>query len=124
VVGQDYTSAFNALSAAGFTPVLRYAQQSSNNGTIVAQDPAANASAPKGGTVTVTLSVSGEVPDTVGMTPAAATQKLAAYGYSVGKIEYTSAVGAGGKVVGTDPEAGSDVAPPGAVTLIVNGPGH
>jgi eukaryotic-like serine/threonine-protein kinase len=124
LVGQDYASAASALTAAGFTPQVRYAQQTTNNGTIVLQDPAANTQAPAGSTVTVTVSVSGEVPDTVGMTPDAAMRRLGAYGYSVGKTEYTTAVGAGGKVVGTDPEAGTGLAPGSSVTLIVNGPGH
>jgi eukaryotic-like serine/threonine-protein kinase len=124
IVGDDYATAAAALSTAGFVPSLRYAQQSTNNGTVVLQDPAANASVPQGSTVNVTVSVSGEVPDTVGMLPDAATRKLAAFGYSVQKIEYTTTVGAGGKVVGTVPEAGTDLAPPSSVTLIVNGSGH
>ena len=125
VVGQDYASALGALGSAGFTVgSVTYARQSTNNGTIVAQDPAANAGAAAGTTVSLTLSVSGEVPDTVGMTADAATRRLAAYGYTVGKIEYTTTVGAGGKVVGTVPEAGTDLQPPSPVTLIVNGSPH
>jgi beta-lactam-binding protein with PASTA domain len=124
LIGQDYNSAASSLTAAGFSARLVYAQQSTNNGTVVLQDPAANASAPQGSTVTVTVSVSGEVPDTVGMTADTAMRRLAAYGYTVGKIEYTTAVGAGGKVVGTVPEAGTDLAPGSAVTLTVNGSGH
>jgi eukaryotic-like serine/threonine-protein kinase len=124
IVGDDYATAAAALSGAGFVPSLRYAQQTTNNGTVVLQDPAGNASVPQGSTVNVTLSVSGEVPDTVGMLPDAATRKLAAFGYGIAKIEYTTSVGAGGKVVGTVPEAGTDLAPSSSVTLIVNGPGH
>jgi eukaryotic-like serine/threonine-protein kinase len=124
VVGQDYATAAGALTAAGFNPSVRYAQQSTNNGSVVLQDPAANTAAAPGASVTLTVSVSGEVPDTVGMTADAATRRLAAYGYSVAKIEYTTAVGAGGKVVGTVPEAGTDLAPGSSVTLTVNGPGH
>jgi len=123
-VGQDYASAAAALTAAGFVPRVVYAQQSTNNGSVVLQDPAANTPAAPGSTVTVTVSVSGEVPDTVGMTADAATRRLAAYGYSVSKIEYTTAVGAGGKVVGTVPEAGTDLAPGSSVTLTVNGTGR
>jgi eukaryotic-like serine/threonine-protein kinase len=124
LLGQDYASAAAALTAAGFVARVAYAQQSTNNGSIVSQDPAANTAAAPGTTVTLTVSVSGEVPDTVGMTADTATRKLAAYGYSVSKIEYTTAVGAGGKVVGTVPEAGTDLAPGSSVTLTVNGPAH
>ncbi|HEY5427359.1 MAG TPA: PASTA domain-containing protein, partial [Candidatus Tumulicola sp.] len=124
VAGEDYASAAAALTSAGFVPHVVYAQQSTNNGTVVLQDPSANTAAAPGATVTVTVSVSGEVPDTVGMSADAATRKLAAYGYNVSKIEYTTAVGAGGKVVGTVPEAGTDLAPGSSVTLTVNGTGH
>jgi len=76
----------------------------------------------QGATVIVMLSVSGEVPDTVGMTPDDASRTLRGYGYSVGRWEYTTAVGAGGKVIGTEPAAGTALAPGSSVTVIVNGP--
>ncbi len=123
VVGTDYASAMSALTGAGFTVAVGFAQQSTNNGTIVAQNPPPNAQAPQGSQISVTLSVSGEVPDTEGMLPDAATRRLESYGYRVGKTDYV-AVGAGGKVVGTVPEAGTDLAPGSAVNLEVNGPPH
>ena len=61
--------------------------------------------------MTITLSVSGEVPDTVGMTPVDALKTLEAYGYAVSRWEYTTTVGAGGKVVGTVPGAGTALPP-------------
>jgi eukaryotic-like serine/threonine-protein kinase len=121
VTGSALASARSSLVAAGLTVRVEYATQSSNNGRIVAQSPDGNVAVAPGSSVTITLSVSGEVPDTGGMMPDGATATLEAYGYSVSKIEYTNAVGTGGKVVGTDPEVGTDLSPGSGVTLIVNG---
>jgi len=91
-----------------------------DDGKIVEQTPPAGV-IPQGSTVMLMLSVSGEVPDTVGTTPDDAAKLLQAYGYSVARREYTTAVGADGKVVGTEPGAGTRLAPGSAVTLTVNG---
>ncbi len=122
VTGESYARAMQALIATGFTVTLRYAVQSTNNGTIVAQQPATGSAAP-GAPVAITLSVSGEVPDTGGMSVAGAERELAAYGYAVAKTEYTTKVGADGKVVGTDPLVGTNLSPGSTVNLIVNGTG-
>ncbi len=50
VTGLDLTSARETLLQAGFQYDVRYAQQSTNNGTIVAQDPQAG-QGPQGATV-------------------------------------------------------------------------
>jgi beta-lactam-binding protein with PASTA domain len=76
---------------------------------------------PQGSTVIVMLSVSGEVPDTVGMSPVDAIKTLRAYGYSIARWEYTTTVGAGGKVVGTEPGAGTALTPGSSLTITVNG---
>lgn len=120
LIGEDYATARATLAQAGFDIAVRYAQQSVNNGTIVAQSPPAGPQA-QGITVTITLSVSGEVPDTSGMTTTDAIAVLRSYGYSVSHWEYTTSVGAGGKVVGTVPGAGSALAPGSSVTVTVNG---
>jgi eukaryotic-like serine/threonine-protein kinase len=120
VVGQDYDSARQMLTQAGLPFAVRYAQQSSNNGTIVAQDPSPGDVA-AGTTVTITLSVSGEVPDTVGMAPLDAMRTLRAYGYSVLRWEYTTSAGADGKVIGTQPSAGTSLPPGSSVSVTVNG---
>ncbi|MBV8196533.1 MAG: Stk1 family PASTA domain-containing Ser/Thr kinase [Candidatus Eremiobacteraeota bacterium] len=120
LVGQDYATARAMLAQAGFNIAVRYAQQSVNNGNIVAQAPSAGPQ-PQGTTVTITLSVNGEVPDTGGMTPTAAIAVLSSYGYSVSRWDYTTSVGAGGRVVGTEPGAGSALTPGSSVTVTVNG---
>ncbi len=120
VIGEDYDTARQTLTQSGFTFSIRYAQQTSNNGTIVAQDPPAGQVA-QGATVTITLSVSGEVPDTVGMAPVDAIKTLKAYGYTISSWQYTSAAGADGKVIGTQPSAGTPLPPGSAVSVTVNG---
>ncbi len=120
VVGEDYGSAQAALTQAGFQVAVRYVQQSANNGKVVEQNPPAGAVA-QGSTVIVMLSVSGEVPDTDGLAPDDATALLQSYGYTVARREYTTAVGAGGKVVGTQPAAGAALTPGSSVTMTVNG---
>ncbi|HMF27833.1 MAG TPA: PASTA domain-containing protein, partial [Candidatus Cybelea sp.] len=120
VVGQDYDSARQMLTRAGFQIAVRFVQQSANNGTIIEQTPPAG-QVPQGETVIVMLSVSGEVPDTVGMTPVDAIKTLRAYGYSVAQWQYTTTVGAGGKVIGTQPTAGTALPPGSSVAVTVNG---
>jgi eukaryotic-like serine/threonine-protein kinase len=120
VVNLDYDAATQALSQAGFQYTTNYVAQSTQNGKIVAQDPNAGP-VTQGSSVTLTLSVSGEVPDVGGMTTDAALKTLEAYGYSVSKWQYTTAVGAGGKVVGTDPVAGTALSPGSSVIVTVNG---
>jgi serine/threonine-protein kinase len=118
--GSSYAGALDALKSAGLAYSLRYAVQSTNNGTIVAQDPPPGP-ATAGATVTITLSVSGQVPDTDGLPPDRAQAVLAADGYSIARLQYTTALGEGGKVVGTEPQAGTDLAPGSSVTVVVNG---
>ncbi|HVA34202.1 MAG TPA: PASTA domain-containing protein, partial [Candidatus Baltobacteraceae bacterium] len=76
---------------------------------------------PQGSSVTVTVAVPGEVPDTEGQTVAVALATLAAAGYAVGNYQYTTTAGAGGHVVATDPQVGTNLPPGSSVTLIVNG---
>jgi serine/threonine-protein kinase len=120
LTGMAYDAAIAALTQAGFQYAVHYVQQSTNNGTIVAQDPQQGQTS-QGSTVTITLSVSGEVPDTDGLSKADALRTLEADGYSVARWEYTTSLGADGKVVGTAPGAGSTLAPGSSVTVTVNG---
>jgi eukaryotic-like serine/threonine-protein kinase len=121
VTNQPYGHAITALTSAGFRVAVSYVMQTASLGNIIQQSPSASAQLPAGGTVNVTLAVSGEVPDTVGMTIADATGTLAADGYLVGSTTYTTKEGAGGKVVGTIPEVGTGLPPGSSVTLVVNG---
>ena len=120
VIGQDYDSARLMLTRAGYQIAVRFVQQSANNGTIVDQTPPAGQVA-QGSTVTLMLSVSGEVPDTDGLTPEAAIRILRAYGYAVSQWSWTTTAGANGRVIGTQPSVGTALVPGSSVTVIVNG---
>ena len=122
VQGSPYKLAIRALTGDGFRVAVQFTVQSAANGTIVAQSPDPQTQAMQGSTVSVTLSVPGEVPDTEGMTIDQAHDALAAAGYSIGTMTYTSIEGANGHVVRTEPEVGTNLAPGSSVTLIVNGP--
>ncbi|MBV8117668.1 MAG: PASTA domain-containing protein, partial [Candidatus Eremiobacteraeota bacterium] len=121
VVGKPYQEAIDAILGAGFRAAVQFQILSTNNGTIVGEDPPPATQLTQGSPVTITLSVSGEVPDTEGMLPDRARAALSAYGYGVAQIRYTTAAGEGGRVVGTDPTVGTTLSPGSAVVLIVNG---
>lgn len=121
VTGRMYQDAVDAITGAGFRAQVQFAVSAGGNGTVVGVDPAAGTQLPSGATVTITLSVPGEVPDTEGMAVDRANATLAAAGYAVGRVQYTTSAGAGGRVIGTDPTAGTPVKPGSAVVLIVNG---
>jgi serine/threonine protein kinase len=121
VVGKPYQEAIDAILAAGFRAAVQFQILSANNGNIVGEDPPAATQLAQGDKVTITLSVPGEVPDTEGMPVDKARATLSAAGYGVAQIRYTTAAGAGGTVVGTDPAVGTTLNPGSAVVLIVNG---
>jgi len=121
VVGKPYQDAIDAILAAGFRAAVQFQILSANNGTVVAEDPPAATQLAQGSAVTISLSVPGEVPDTEGMAVDKARATLSAAGYGVAQARYTTAAGAGGRVVGTEPAVGTTLSPGSAVVLIVNG---
>jgi len=121
VTNKGYSDAISALTGAGFRVAVKFSVQAADNGVILDQDTTAGSQLARGSTVTVTLSVPGEVPDTEGETIDSARAALEAAGYSIGAIQYTTAEGAGGKVVRTQPEVGTQLSPGSSVTLVVNG---
>ena len=123
LVGTDYAAAVAQVQSLGLQVAIKFSTQADQNGTIIDQDPPASTQVPSGKLVTLTLSVNGEVPDTVGKSVQDAENTLASYGYRVSRFQYTTSEGANGTVVGTDPQAGSDLPPGQYVTLIVNGTG-
>lgn len=121
VVGTDYLSATQQLQQAGFTVQTEYMREpaSADNGQIINEDPKPGTPAEKGTSVTVMLSVPGEVPDTNGMTLDDAKKVLVNAGYTVGNVTPTTE-GADGKVVRTEPEVGTDARPGTPVNIYVN----
>src|SRR5205807_408320 len=82
LIGSDLTSAESQVKAAGFSASITYLVEpgSPNNGQVIGEDPQAGTPAEKGSTIRMTLSVSGEVPDTNGMALEEAKAELADYG--------------------------------------------
>lgn len=113
-----------ALVQRGFLVNVIYRVESDENGRVVDQTPPAGTLLGAGSTVTVTLSVPGEVPDTEGMSVDQARAALMAAGYAVGSMTYTRAQGSDGNVIGTTPDVGTTLPPGSSVTLIVNQSGH
>lgn len=121
VVNQDYVSANTALTKAGFPVDITYMihPASADNGLVVAQDPSGGTPLEKGNTVKITVSVPGEVPDTEGMALDDARHTLINAGYTVGNITPTTE-GADGKVVRTEPFAGTSARPGTPVNIYIN----
>jgi len=121
VVNDDYVSANAALAKAGFTVKILYMLHpaSADNGLVVQQDPQGGVPLEKGATVNITVSVPGEVPDTEGMDLQSAENTLQNNGYQLGNITPTTE-GADGKVVRTEPEAGTKLNPGTAVNIYIN----
>jgi serine/threonine protein kinase len=121
VIGSSYAGAIATLQQAGFSVAVQFSVQQTANGTIIGQQPAGDSTAAADSSVTVTLSVPGEVPDTDGLSVNQARTVLQAAGYSISSMTYTASQGANGRVIGTQPEAGSNLPPGSGVVLVVNG---
>lgn len=121
VVNDDYVSANQALIAAGFSVKIMYMLHpaSADNGLVVQQDPPGGSPLEKGNQVTITVSVPGEVPDTEGMDLETAKHAILNAGYTLGNITPTTE-GADGKVVRTEPFAGTKLDPGTPVNVYIN----
>ncbi len=126
VVGNDPDTAQQALRAAGFLPTVTYNVDATNaTQKVSAQRPDSGANAKKGSSVTIFVSVPGTVPDVAGMTLDDAKKALAAAGYQIGSLAYTTdetAAGGNvpdGQVVRTEPEAGTPLTPGESVNITV-----
>ena len=123
VRGQDFVTAQQALQGAGFQVGVTYAfnPPGPDNGTIINEQPQGGTTAEKGSQIQLWVSVTGYVPDTDGMSLDDAKKTLLNYGYTLGNVTPTTE-GADGKVVRTEPEAGSKLNPGTPVNIYVNSP--
>lgn len=123
VRGKSQKSATQTLTAAGFTVGVTTAfSDTVNRGDVISQSPpgGAGAQAPKGSTVTITVSQGPkvvEVPDVRGMSSADAQAALAAVG--LGSRIVLVPPGGGDTVVGQDPGSGHKVRSGSVITLYV-----
>jgi len=121
VGGKPPADAVTALQAAGFTPRIQYIVDATNaGGNVSSQDPAANATAPRRSTVTISVAVPGTVPDVTNMSLDDAKRAIISSGYTVGNVAVTQD-GSDGKVARTEPEANASLRPGEAVTIYYHG---
>ncbi len=128
VVNATEVAAKTQLANAGFVPISnQQASDTIQKGLVISQTPNAGTKAAKGSNVTIVVSTGKqaiEIPDVSGMSPVAAANKLDQAGFkSSTKNEFSDSV-AKGKVIGTDPDAGSK-ADPSTITVVIlvsNGP--
>jgi serine/threonine-protein kinase len=124
VVGRDETAARDVLDAARFQVATN---RVTNNDVpvdrVIAQDPKGGAKAPKGSTVTLTVSSGREqvpVPNVVGRDQSAAANILGQSGFDTSTQTTSSESVANGLVIRTEPTAGTPLAKGSTVTMIVS----
>jgi eukaryotic-like serine/threonine-protein kinase len=123
VVGEPYEQAASELQAIGFTVQRQNVDSDQPEGTVVATDPPANTSVPKGSTVTVSVSkgpTETDVPDVTSQDRDTAVSTLKASGFKVKVVtQDTEDPTQDGIVLSQDPEGGSKAPPGSTVTVTV-----
>jgi len=122
VKNQDQNTAAAALQAAGLQVQIQpMPSDTVPQGTVIDTNPVAGTKVPKGSTVNVIVSTGPtavDIPNTVGLTQAEATNALVSKGFNV---VVTSGPGTNGRVVSQNPSMGK--APPGTTVTILVGTG-
>jgi beta-lactam-binding protein with PASTA domain len=126
VVGLTQAAATTAITNAGLV-VGTVTQQNSANvpaGSVINQNPAANASVAPGSSVSLVVSIGPAnvtVPNVVGLSQAAATTAITNAGLVVGTVtQQNSANVPAGSVISQNPAANASVAPGSSVSLVVS----
>ncbi len=124
VVGRDRTAARDLLEGKNFRVVENpNANDNVPVDRVIAQDPKGGSQAPKGSTVTLTVSTGREqvqVPNVVGRDQSAAANVLGQAGFDTSTQTTSSASVANGLVIRTEPGAGTPLAKGSTVTMIVS----
>jgi serine/threonine-protein kinase len=124
VVGDTVDDARGALERAGFlVDTVDKESETVPKGQVMEQDPKAGEEAPKGSTITLTVSSgppSAPVPDVTGKTEAEAANLLGQQGFSTTTTKEASADVEAGRVIRTDPPANQPAQKGSTVTLIVS----
>jgi eukaryotic-like serine/threonine-protein kinase len=127
VIGQDVDAATEILDSAGFDVAIKAVPSGAPRNQVVEQDPIPTArgggKAEEGSTVTLSVS-SGPaivaVPDVAGLTEAQATKRLDGAGFNVTSREEFSNTVPKGRVIGTEPAAGTQLSTSQVVTLVLS----
>jgi serine/threonine-protein kinase len=123
VIAQSIGDASRALSGLGLSPTIVYVvQPNTRSGLVIDQTPKGGDAVARGTGVSLTVAVSGSVPDISGMTLDQSKRALLDAGYRIGNVAYTQK-GAEGTSAYSEPAAGSALRPGEAVTIYYNSPG-
>jgi beta-lactam-binding protein with PASTA domain len=127
VVGQTRDTAAQTLAKQNLSPTFVETDSEQPPGTVLGSYPGAGQQVPKlagGGPPTVTVSVAREpaipVPDVSAQDPFAAAATLGAAGFTVTPVSTPSDTVPNGKVIGTDPGAGTPLPRGSEVKLLVS----
>ncbi len=125
VVGQSEAIAGAMLRRAGLIPVPALtANASVASGVVISETPPAGSVVDKGARVTIAVSTgpgSSALPNVAGLTAAQAMSKLKAAGFKSTTEAQPSATVASGRVISTDPPAGTVAQAGSSVTVLVSG---
>jgi serine/threonine-protein kinase len=123
VLGEKEDRATELLEARGFEVEVEEFESEQPAGTVVEQDPRAGTDAEEGSTVTLSVSEglgTARVPDLAGLKEREAVRRLEERGFAVrSESEFSSGVAAG-RVIETEPAAGTSIEGGSEVTLIVS----
>ncbi|HEV3318383.1 MAG TPA: Stk1 family PASTA domain-containing Ser/Thr kinase [Solirubrobacteraceae bacterium] len=124
VAGQSEAAAAAALRHAGLVPVPALTASSTvADGVVISAMPPVGSVVGKGTRVTIAVSTgpgSSPLPDVAGLTAAQATAKLQEAGFKPITEKQPSATVAGGRVISTDPPAGTEAQAGSSVTVLVS----
>ena len=124
VAGQSEAAAGATLRRAGLVPVPALTASSTvADGMVIGETPPAGSVVSRGAHVTITVSTgpsSSPLPNVAGLTAAQATAKLKEAGFKPTAEKQPSATVAGGRVISTDPSAGTEAQAGSSVTVFVS----
>jgi eukaryotic-like serine/threonine-protein kinase len=124
VAGQSEAAASAALRRAGLVPVPALTPNASVvSGTVIAETPPAGSEVGKGTHVTIAVSTgpgSSALPNVVGLTSGQATSKLKTAGFKPSTETEPSSSVSDGRVISTDPPAGTELQAGSQVTVVVS----
>ncbi|HEY2283377.1 MAG TPA: Stk1 family PASTA domain-containing Ser/Thr kinase [Solirubrobacteraceae bacterium] len=124
VAGQSEALAVATLRHAGLVPVPALTASSTvANGVVISETPPAGSAVAKGTRVTIAVSTgpgSSPLPDVAGLTASQASAKLKEAGFKPTTEKQSSATVASGRVISTNPSAGTEAQAGSAVTVLVS----
>jgi serine/threonine-protein kinase len=124
VVGLSYDDAFDELDGLGL--VVRRVDEPSDDrpvGEVLEQDPAPDQEVPRGTTVTLVTSsgpAAAEVPDVTGLSEGEAANQLGRAGFDTDRQDESSSDVPAGRVIRTEPAAGTQLARGEVVTMVIS----